>query len=114
MDDVAEYLARTRATTVLLITDLEDDLAAIVESTRESPDDEHDPEGSTVGFERARVGSLLARTRRSLSDIDEALERVRQGTYGTCERCGDSILSERLKVLPTARLCIACAVSSYP
>ena len=114
MDDIAERLTRTRAATVLLIADLEGDLAAIAESTRKSPDDEHDPEGSTVGFERARVGSLLERTRRSLFDLDEALERIRRGTYGICERCGASILSERLKALPTAKLCIVCAVTSHP
>ena len=112
MDDIVEHLACTRAATVILITDLENDLAAIAESTAKGPDDEHDPEGSTVGFERARVGSLLERTRNSLSDLDEALERIRQGTYGFCGRCGASILSERLKALPTTRLCIVCAVSS--
>lgn len=114
MDDFAECLARDREATILLIADLESDLAAITESTRNRPDDEHDPEGSTVGFERARVGSLLERTRRSLSDLDEALERIRQGTYGICARCGASIPSERLKAFPTARLCIVCAVTPYP
>lgn len=109
MDDVGEHLARMRAATVLLISGLEDDFAAITESTRNGPDDEHDPEGSTVAYERARVGSLLERARNSLSDVDEALERIRGGTYGICGHCGTSIPSERLKAFPTATLCIICA-----
>jgi DnaK suppressor protein len=80
LDVLAEQLSRTRAATVVVVTDLEDDLAAIAESTSMGPDDEHDPEGSTVGYERARVGSLLERTRHHLSDLDAALERVRLGT----------------------------------
>ncbi|HLX77658.1 MAG TPA: TraR/DksA C4-type zinc finger protein [Acidimicrobiales bacterium] len=111
MDVIAEQLSRTRAATVVLVTDLEDDLAAIAESTSMGPDDEHDPEGSTVGYERARVGSLLERTRRYLSDLDAALERVRLGTYGFCDHCGEAILPERLKVLPTATLCVDCAIN---
>ena len=55
MDEAVEHLARIRTVAVIVITDLEDDLAAIAESTGKGPDDEHDPEGSTVGFERAQT-----------------------------------------------------------
>jgi RNA polymerase-binding transcription factor DksA len=111
MDDVAAVLGRARAATVSLIADLEADLAAIAESTAGSPDDEHDPEGSTVGFERARTGGLLDKTRRSLAEIDEALARSRRGTYGVCERCSVVIPPERLQALPTTSVCVVCAAA---
>lgn len=73
------------------------------------PDDEHDPEGSTIGFERALVIDLIAQARRDLADLDDALARLGAGDYGSCERCGQSIVSERLAAHPTARTCVACA-----
>jgi DnaK suppressor protein len=111
MDERVSELDRVRVATAALIADLEADLAAIGESTAASPDDEHDPEGSTVGFERARVAALLAQARRSLSEVDEALERHRHGTYGVCGSCGAIIPPERLEALPTAALCVSCAAT---
>jgi DnaK suppressor protein len=72
-------------------------------------DDEHDPEGATIGFERAQVLALLARARAHLTELDEASERVRLGTYGTCERCRAQIPEERLDAQPAARTCVTCA-----
>ena len=43
-----------------------------------------------------------------LGEIDGALARIDEGTYGTCQRCGDSIAEERLEALPWAMLCIDC------
>lgn len=43
-----------------------------------------------------------------LAEIDAALERLADGSYGTCERCLESIPSERLEVLPSVRLCTNC------
>ena len=40
--------------------------------------------------------------------IEEALEKVREGTYGVCEECGDEIGAGRLKAMPLARLCVPC------
>ncbi|MGO9560642.1 MAG: TraR/DksA family transcriptional regulator [Acidimicrobiales bacterium] len=109
MDSVGARLEQARVEALVLISDLEADLAAIAESTAESPDDEHDAEGSTVGYERARVGSLLDQARKSLADIDGAIERERQGTYGVCTVCGSVIAAERLEALATTTVCIACA-----
>lgn len=44
----------------------------------------------------------------ALAEIDAALRRLEDGSYGTCERCDEPILAERLEVLPTARLCTRC------
>jgi len=57
----------------------------------------------------------LARRKTVASRIEalrEALIRVREGTYGRCKRCGVQIDAERLEILPTATLCVACAQSS--
>ena len=44
-----------------------------------------------------------------LSDIEFALQRLREGTYGTCESCGEEISERRLHALPWAQLCLECA-----
>jgi DnaK suppressor protein len=45
---------------------------------------------------------------RQIKEIDEALERLREGTFGTCENCGEDIPQDRLRVKPNARFCIRC------
>jgi DnaK suppressor protein len=73
-----------------------------------SSDDEHDPEGSTIAFERARVSTLLSQGRAYLEQLERAQGRIAEGTYGTCERCGEAIPHERLAARPTARTCVQC------
>jgi DnaK suppressor protein len=72
-------------------------------------DDEHDPEGQTIAFERAQAAALLDQARTRLQDIEAALTRLHDGSYGTCEHCGRSIAAERLEARPSARTCIDCA-----
>ena len=74
-----------------------------------STDDEHDPEGATIAFERSQASALLDSSRSHLADIDEALARLADGEYGRCERCGMPIAPARLAARPAARTCIACA-----
>jgi len=50
-------------------------------------------------------------TKQQLSDIEHALSKIAQGTYGICDNCGKPIAEERLKVLPQANLCVACKAS---
>lgn len=71
-------------------------------------DDEHDPEGSTIAFERAKIAALIADTESELRDIDAAESRLATGTYGSCERCGGEIPAIRLEALPAARRCVHC------
>jgi len=59
-----------------LRADLERELAEIADSTSQVPDDEHDAEGSTLGYERARASALLAATRREIDDLTDALARA--------------------------------------
>lgn len=60
--------------------------------------------------ERERQFSILLcnRDREKLELIDEALERLEEGTYGVCENCGTKIAESRLKVMPFARHCVPC------
>jgi len=89
--------------------DLHRELAAIAESTAEVPDDEHDAEGSTVAYERARVQALLAQSERARTDLVAARDRLAAGTYRRCEGCGREIPAERLAALPATRRCVTCA-----
>ena len=50
----------------------------------------------------------LSAHRKLLYDIDEAVRKIGEGTYGICEECGEEITEKRLLVLPTATLCIDC------
>ena len=72
-------------------------------------DDEHDPEGSTIAYERAKVLALLAAARRDLVAIDAALRRTDDSTYGACLTCGRLISHERLDAVPATTTCIDCA-----
>ncbi|MEV6489917.1 TraR/DksA C4-type zinc finger protein [Actinoplanes sp. NPDC051633] len=89
---------------------LERDLRGLFEAARASnADDEHDPEGSTIGYERAQLTAVLEATRRRVADLDDALTRLAAGGYGICERCGRPIPPERLAARPAARTCVGCA-----
>ncbi|WP_091078103.1 TraR/DksA family transcriptional regulator [Microlunatus sagamiharensis] len=72
-------------------------------------DDEHDPEGSTASMDQVRDTALLATVRRTVVELEAARERLAEGTYGTCERCGRPIAPARLEARPEARTCVACA-----
>ena len=91
------------------LAELTGDFGEIVEASRATnADDEHDPEGATIAFERSQVATLTRLTARQIEEIDAALLRLDHGRYGTCERCGRSIAAERLEVRPTARTCVSC------
>jgi DnaK suppressor protein len=72
-------------------------------------DDEHDPEGATIAFERERTAALLGQVEAQLGNVDRALARVATGTYGSCRSCRRPIATERLRALPVTELCIGCA-----
>jgi RNA polymerase-binding protein DksA len=110
VDGVRAALLADRVATVARIQALGADVAAVVEAQSDvATDDEHDPEGATIAFERARVGALEEQGRRHLTDIDDALARLAAGDYGSCESCGADIAGERLSARPVARTCIDCA-----
>jgi DnaK suppressor protein len=64
---------------------------------------------SQVTAERGEAERLAADLQESLDDVEQALRRVAEGTYGVCERCGKPIAEARLEAMPTARRCLDCA-----
>ena len=63
----------------------------------------------TDNFEQEFTLSLLQNQEQALTEIDEALQRIRQGTFGRCEECQGPIPKPRLQALPYTRHCVACA-----
>lgn len=109
---IRDALDAGRQDTQARITALRREFDGIVESSAGvATDDEHDPEGATIAFERAQLAALLDQARRHLAELDDALERLQQGRYGGCERCGRPIAAQRLAARPAARTCIACAAA---
>lgn len=74
-----------------------------------SADDEHDPEGATIAFERQHVAALLEQARGRVTQAEKSLQRIADGSYGTCVRCQQPIPSARLAARPTAATCTRCA-----
>ncbi len=110
MSDPRQVLQSEREQTEQRLAALNDDFAGVVAASRDSnADDEHDPEGATIAFERSQVDALVRQARGRLEEIDAALERVADGTYGVCSRCGRPVAPERLAARPTARACVECA-----
>ena len=103
-------LTAERASMVEQLSDLGGDLDDIVGAARDvATDDEHDPEGATIAFERSQISALIEAATQHLAAVDHALVRVADGTYADCERCGGPIGDARLEARPTATTCIACA-----
>jgi RNA polymerase-binding transcription factor DksA len=105
-----EILEVERAQTLRRLDALVDEFNGIVAASMDAnADDEHDPEGATIAFERERTGALRAQAIAHLNDLDRALTRVTSGTYGMCNICGGTIGAERLRALPITEFCTACA-----
>jgi len=102
-----ERLEDDRTTTVERLEALRRGYGVVVDAAEGSnADDEHDPEGVTIAYERSQLGALVDQAQVHLDEIDAALARVDAGTYGRCEACGATIPAERLEARPTARTCI--------
>ena len=68
----------------------------------------HMPDMGTDAMEREKAFHLASREGRYLHHINEALERVEEGTFGLCRTCGEPVSRARLEAVPAATLCIAC------
>jgi len=101
-----------RERTLARLASLTDEHAAMVAASRDTnADDEHDPEGTTIAFERSQIGALVRQARLHVAEVDAALQRLDAGTYGRCEGCGGAIGEGRLEARPVARTCIECAAT---
>jgi RNA polymerase-binding transcription factor DksA len=108
-DQTREVLEQARAAAEEQVAALARQRQDMIDARDANADDEHDPEGSTIAFERAQLTALLSQARQRLADIDKAVQRHDEGTYGICEVCGKPIAAERLAVRPSARTCVGCA-----
>ena len=88
---VREITRRTKATAVSGVSDIGDILDSVSE-------------------ERTRELDMILtdREKRKLKQIDDALDRIEEGSYGLCEECGIKIPRARLKVVPFAKYCVEC------
>jgi DnaK suppressor protein len=103
-------LSEERAAQEALINSLDAELGELAEE--EGPDeiqfDDESSEGAGVSVDRDRDQALREGALARIAEVDAALARIDDGTYGRCEHCGRPIAQERLRALPTATLCITC------
>lgn len=104
-------LEAERARLLGLIEDYERELedARLSESSSDRSPDPGNAEASSTKLEYAKELSIEQNTLDLLGKVERALERIDEGTYGTCEICGKSIPLTRLGVLPYATFCVDCA-----
>ncbi len=110
MDAASARLEVERKLTLRRLKALVEDFDGVVAASLDTnADDEHDPEGATIAFERSQVAALVRQAQHHLEEIDAAAARVAAGTYDVCESCGGPIGVDRLDARPVARQCITCA-----
>lgn len=110
--NAADRLRALRAETEADVRALDARIDAITAARADAnSDDEHDPEGATIGFERAQDDALRSAAHRRIMEIDAALGRVAAGTYGMCAVCGEAIPPSRLEARPSADRCLQHATS---
>ncbi len=108
--DPRSRLNELRRATIRRTASLVSSFDGIVEATSDvATDDEHDPEGHTIAWERQQIAELLDEARMMLTDIEDAEQRLDDGRYGICTTCGLDIAVERLDVLPATPTCVDCA-----
>ena len=71
--------------------------------------DEGFADSGQVAAEQGETRMLAATLTEQLRDVETALAKLDEGSYGRCEECGGAILKARLQAIPYARLCVACA-----
>ena len=68
--------------------------------------DQHPADAGSETFEREKDMAILSNLEEQITEVESALKRLEDGSYGTCEACGKPIGDERLDVVPTARYCV--------
>jgi RNA polymerase-binding transcription factor len=104
---VAARLEAERAAARARLARTDEDLAALFAASQDSnADDEHDPEGQTIAYERAQLAASAESAREQLREVEAAVARLAAGTYGVCEVCSRPVGAARLEARPTARTCV--------
>ncbi len=103
---IRDALLEERAQLLAQVADL--DAEADVKNWRDAGFDDDPADSGSASFERETAQSLSNHARGLLEQIDDAVRRIDNGTYGKCERCGKMIEAARLDALPYATLCMDC------
>ena len=107
LEAVAQRLSEERVEVTARLATMTKDLESVIAASADSnADDEHDPEGQTIAYERSQLSALIRAAQEHLSDIARATSRLEQGSYGTCEVCLQPIPAARLDARPIARTCV--------
>ena len=110
MTDLRAALELERTAVTATIRDESRALGLLFDAQRDvAADDEHDPEGPTLSLQRAESEAMLAQSRRHLDEVEAAIVRMDDGSYGLCATCGRDIHPARLEARPYAADCIICA-----
>jgi DnaK suppressor protein len=99
-------LARTEEQATSLSRQFDDIVAA---ADMSNTDDEHDPEGTTIAFERSQVSALHSQALHDVAALQRALLDLDHKDFGACDDCGGEIGIDRLVALPATRRCVNCA-----
>lgn len=103
----AERLRNEKESALREIARLETQLREEIEPASATDDDSADAAADI--YERGKIISLIANLESKIHSLDRALELAAEGSYGICEKCGETIPAERLDIMPEATLCVRCA-----
>jgi RNA polymerase-binding protein DksA len=107
VDEVLSDLHDDRARVVRTLTAQEEELAGLMRDAGDGAGHDQADMGAT-SFERDQELTVLNNEREKLAQIDRALARIADGTYGICESCGNPIGKGRAMAFPRATLCLTC------
>ncbi|ROP61519.1 TraR/DksA C4-type zinc finger protein [Curtobacterium sp. PhB115] len=108
MEDPRTALDAERARNERLLADVERSMRDVSDARQDAnSDDEHDPEGATLAWERGSLGAVRDGARLRVQQVDAALARLDAGTYGICTVGGEPIAAARLAAVPWAATCVA-------
>lgn len=111
MDEFRKMLIEERGRLMEELEAMEEHTPEVEEQVGMDVGGGHDEDLADVAsstFEREKGLALESSVQAMLTQVEEALDRIEEGTYGICQRCGDPIDTARLRVLPYATLCIRC------
>jgi DnaK suppressor protein len=109
--DTEEIRSALRERHSELRTEYDQTVADIAELQRDRLTDSAGDDQADTGtktFEREQEISLANNILERITQVERALERLDEGSYGWCERCGNAIPVERLAAFPSATLCVSC------
>lgn len=109
LDELKSLLECERERLESEITDLERDSATnLADASGENNYRDHMADQGTATFGKELDMSLGDNARELYAQVNAALRRIEDGSYGCCIRCGDPIAVDRLRAVPAAGLCISC------